>query len=437
MGFWSRVGNFCSSVGSSITRTASAVFNKAKEVAGKAIGWMAEKAEGFVSTVKNVWQTVKPYVAKAQAFIKAAANAAPYLWLKTALLALDKGITALFAFENLPIAKKIDAAIKWAINLAKRWHASRQKAHGSQQDNTTELDEELTDEELATAKKHQETFRTVEREVGDGPERETCELASAINDFKVAKAELVRALAGEPANFEHFLRLRATQKLLNLSEKMFIHAKTIDDLSMDDLFLVRIAANLVKADPELSIDAAMRLDRVLVEKYRTTLMPFVFEEMVASWALIAKDLSAQWNNLNRQFAKDTVVLKRLTLNKNLEGDLSKDEELELARLQKEVPIAKGQMEAIAIKRRDIERYVGAIEGFLQLLEKTSEEIEAEDRSYLIEEGATVGMILMRCAQEDIAFKDLNPEEQELITDYANIYKKEADIRMEKVLEVTA
>jgi len=95
------------------------------------------------------------------------------------------------------------------------------------------------------------------------------------------------------------------------------------------------------------------------------------------------------------------------------------------------------MEAIAIKRRDIERYVGAIEGFLQLLEKTSEEIEAEDRSYLIEEGATVGMILMRCAQEDIAFKDLNPEEQELITDYANIYKKEADIRMEKVLEVTA
>lgn len=105
MGFWSRVGNFCSSVGSSITRTASAVFNKAKEVAGKAIGWIAEKAEGFVSTVKNVWQTVKPYVEKAQAFIKAAANAAPYPWLKTALLALDKGITALFAFENSPIAK--------------------------------------------------------------------------------------------------------------------------------------------------------------------------------------------------------------------------------------------------------------------------------------------------------------------------------------------
>lgn len=437
MGFWSSVGDFCSSVGSAISRTASTVFNKAKEVAGKAIGWMAEKAEGFVTTVKNVWQTVKPYVAKAQELINIAAKAAPYPWLKTALLALDKGITALFAFENSPIAKKIDAAIKWAIDLAKRWHAARQNAHGAQQENAAEQDVELSDEELATAKKHQATFRTIEREMGDTPERETCELASAINDFKIAKADLARALVGVPASFEHFLRLRATQKLLNMSEKTFINAKTVDDISLDDLFLVRIAADLVKADPELSIEAAKRLDRVLIEKNRTTLMPFVFEEMVASWALVTKDLAAQWSDENRQFAKDAVVLKRLTLNKKLEGELSKEEEIELARLEKELPIAKRQMDALATKRRDIERYVGAIEGFLQLLEKTPEQIESEDRSYLIEEGETVGTILMRCAQEDIAFKDLTLEEQELITDYANIFKKESNLRMERVLEVVA
>ncbi len=45
------------------------------------------------------------------------------------------------------------------------------------------------------------------------------------------------------------------------------------------------------------------------------------------------------------------------------------------------------------------------------------------------------MILMRCAQEGLAFNDLELDEQDLITDYANIFSAEADVRMERVLEI--
>lgn len=98
-----------------------AVVNKAREKAGEVIGWMAEKGERFVGSVKKVWGVVRPHLDKVQAALKAAAaaTAVSMPWLSGALLALDKGITVLTAFENSPIAKKVDQAIQFAINLAK------------------------------------------------------------------------------------------------------------------------------------------------------------------------------------------------------------------------------------------------------------------------------------------------------------------------------
>ncbi|WP_409420822.1 hypothetical protein ABHF91_13700 [Pseudaeromonas sp. ZJS20] len=430
MGFFSSVSSFVSSAASTISNGLS----KAKEMAGKAIGWVAEKAEGFVDGVKKVWQTVKPFVAQIQTGIRLAADAVPWPWLKTALLALDKGITVLTAFENSPVARKIDEAIKWAIKLAKRWQA--QKSQTSKEGLNTDDEMELSDDDLATAREHQATFRSVEREMGDTPERKQFELASAINDYEISKADLARTLAGEPANFEHYLRLRATQKLLKMAEDKFSRAETVSDLSLDDLFLVRIASNLIKENPELSSEAAIRLDRLLEQKYGKKLTPFVFEELIASWAMRAKDLGTQWQEANRKHAKDSMLLKRLLLAKDIQGELSIEETDELASLATEVPEEKENLDALSTKRRDIERYVGAIEGFLQLLEKTPEEIEAQDRSYLIDEGAEVGRILIHCAEHDLAFRDLTQEEQELITDYSNIFKKESEARMNNVLEIT-
>ncbi len=432
------LSSFCSSVGSAVRSVASSVssaWNTAKEVAGKAIGWMAEKAEGFVGGVKEVWESVKPHVNKIRIALDVAAKAAPWPWLKIAIDALGKGLAVLTAFENSPIAKKIDSAIKWAINLAKRWQEHRQKQRQQQE---SELEDTiLSDEELELARQHRETFRFVEREVVSEEERLHFELASAINDYQIAKTELAKALAAGPADFEHYLRLRATQKLLNLAEKKFLSAITVDDLSADDLFLVRIAANLIMSNPDLSRDAAMRLDRLLQEKYGQKLTPFVFEEMIASWSMKANGIAAEWTTANQVYAKDVMLHKRLTLAKKIQGDLSAEEDLELDKLETDMPAAKAKLDALAAEQGDLELYVGAAEGFLQLLEKEHEQIIDEGREYLIDEGAEVGRLLIKCAEEGVAFSKLSEEEQSLITDYSNIFKSESRSRMQRVLEVAA
>lgn len=429
MGFWSSVGSFVSSAVSSVGDAVSSTWSAAKEVAGKAVGWMAEKAEGFVGAVKQTWQAVKPFVEQIRTGLRAAAKAVPIPWLSAALTILDKGLGALTAFENSPIAKKIDAAIKWAVELAQRWqNAKKESAEGA---------DRLSEEELDLAKRHQENLRFAEREVIPDEQRHELELAAAINDFEIAKSDLANAIDAAPTDFEHYLRLRATQKLLNMADKKFRSARSVDDLSADDLFLVRIASDLIKSNPELSRESAARLDRLLINRYGKALTPFVFEELIASWAKQAETLEGQWEMANRDYAKNSMLLKRLNLAKNIQEELSADEATELVRLEGEVPLQKQALDSLQMKQRDIERYVGAAEGFLQLLEKTPEQIEQEDRGYLIDEGADVGNILINCAENDRPFAQLSPQEQSLITDYANIFQKESKVRMSQLLEMAA
>ena len=428
MGFFSSVGSVFGSVVSSISSTLSQAYSTAKEYAGKAIGWMAEKAEGFVDGVKKVWQTVKPYVEHFRAGLRLAAVATQGIpWLSAALTFLEKGLGALTAFENSPIAKKIDEAIKWGIQLAQRWQERRQK---------NEVEDEITDEELEKARQHQKTMRLAEREALSDEERHRLELTSAINDYEIAKKDLALIIESGPSNTEHYLRLRATQKLLKMSDQKFRNAQSIDDLGADDLFIVRVASDLVKPDMELSKKAAERLDRLLLQEYGKTLQSFVYEELIASWKKQAATLETEFNGANKILAKLKVDLRRLENAKKVQTELDSTEAEELASLEKAVPAQESSLNSIAMRRRDIDRYADAAEGFLQLLEKSEEQLEKEDRSYVIDEGAAVGEIIVKVANKETPFSQLAPEDQSLINDFANIFRKEAQQRMNSVLEVS-
>lgn len=441
MGFWSSVGSFCSSVASSvgsavssaasaIGRGVSAAYNTAKDLAGRAVGWIAEKAEGFVDGVKNVWNTVKPYMDQIRSALKAAAAATSGIpWLSGALTLLDKGLGALTKFENSPIANKVKQAIDWAIKLAKRWR-------GNSKENENKPDR-LNEEELEEAKKHQENLRFAEREIVSDEQRHQLELAAVFNDYEIASTDLANTIDKAPENFEHYLRLRASQKLLAMADKKFRMAKTVDDLSADDIFIVRIASDLMKANPELSKEAALRLDRLLTEKYGKKLMPFVFEELIASWAKRADTLENKWKNDNKAYAKDVSLRKYLLGAQEIQSELSIEEKNLLTVLEMELPNKKEKLDILATTHRDVERYVGAAEGLLQVLEKSPEEIEAEGRAYLLEESQHIGKLLIDCAQNEKPFSELDAENQSLMTDYANIFKKESKARMKSILEVTA
>ncbi|MVW64217.1 hypothetical protein GPY61_30245 [Massilia sp. NEAU-DD11] len=435
MGFFSSAWNSIKSAATAVGRAATAAWGAAKEVAGKAIEWMAEKAEHFVNDVKKAWAAVKPYVTVIRTTLQTAAAMVPVPWVRAALLALDKALGALTAFENSPIAKKIDAAIQWAIKMAKRLQESKKgKTETAGEQAATD---ELTDEELNLAKQHQETFRFAERESFTSTARYQLELAAALNDFQIAQTELAKTIDAAPADFEHYLRLRATQKLLDMADKKFRSAATIDDLSADDLFLVRIASDLIKPSPELSQEAAARLDRVLSERYGKKLAPFVFEEMIASWAKRAEVMENQWTANNRSYVKDNMLLKRLTLAQEIQGELAPEEAAQLEQLRKEVPAKKQELDALAEHQHDLERYVGAAEGFLQLLEKTPEQLEEEERDYLLDDGPRVGQILIDCAQHDTPFAALDDEARALVIDFANAFSTDSKNRMKDILEVTA
>jgi hypothetical protein len=211
----------------------------------------------------------------------------------------------------------------------------------------------------------------------------------------------------------------------------------VDDISADDIFLVRIASDLIKNNPELSKNAALRLDRILTELHGKKLLPFVFEEMIASWAKRAEVLDTQWKEENIVLSKDKTLYKLLLDAKKIQSELSTEEMAQLELLTNELPKQKEALTSLATRQHDIERYVGAAEGLLQVLEKSPEQIEAEDRVYLLEESAHIGRLLIDCAQNDKPYCELGPEDQDLLTDYANIFTAESKNRMKGLLEVTA
>lgn len=429
------IGSAVSSAASSVGRAASSAWNTAKEYAGKAIDVMADQAEKFVGGVKKVWEGVKPYVGVIRAGIKQAATwtaAAGMPWLSGALLALDMGIGALTAFEKSPIAKKINDAINWSIEIAKRWQGKKDRKNENEY-----KDERLAPEELEEARRHQDNLRFAEREVIPKEQRLQLELISAISDFEIANTDLKNALDGVPENFEHYLRLRATQKLMNMSEKKFRSAKTMDELSSDDLFLIRIASDLTKPKPELSNSAAERLNRLLKDRHGKILTTFVYEEMVASWVKRSKDLGIKWKSANELHGKSILRLKQLELAEKVQNELDPNEKVQLIELRVSVPKNKAALDSLAEEQRDIERYANATEGFLQILEKTGEEMEAEDRDYLKDDAVTIGRLMIDLAQNYKPFKNLDGENQSLINDYSNIFKKESNARMIDILEVTA
>ena len=420
MGFFSSAFDY-------VSRKVSNAVSYVKEKAGKVVGWMAEKAESFVGNVKKVWGAVKPYVAHIQAALTAAAEATSGIpWLSAAITGVNAGITALTTFSNSPIAKKIDQAIQFSIKLAKRWQENKGMAVS-----------EMAEEELKEARQHQETFRMAERESADESERHKLELMAAINDFNIAKADLSKELAGEPVDFEHYLRLRATQKLLVMSNKRFQAATSIDDLGADDLFLVRIASDLVKSNPELNEIAADRLDRILSEKYGKKLASFVYEELIASWKKESAALSRELDKENGLLAKDVVLLRRLRADKKIQNEISSDDAALLERLEVDVPKQEKAVAAIHREQSDVDCYANAAEGFLQLLEKTEKQLEEEDRAYVLEEGEEVGKIILDVAENKTPFSDLPGEDQALLRDFANAFRADAESRMKTILEVTA
>ncbi|WP_436424068.1 hypothetical protein [Pseudomonas aeruginosa] len=419
MGFFSWVGSAVDSVSS----FASSAWNKAKEVAGSTLDWMADKAEGFVGKVKEVWTKVKPFIEKVvRPGVKIAAewsakNLPTFPWVSGALTAFDKALGVLLAWDQSEMAKKVDAAIRWAIQKARDLR-----------------DTWLSEAEMAEAEEHEENLRKARDDVR-GDAAKALDLARLITSYAQLATRIKDVLENNAiADFQHYLRLRAAQKLLKDTEQRLVEAMDIQSITADDLFLTEVAAELLKPQPQLSGEQTERLDSIVLQRFGKKLIPFVFEELIMAWGVNLKALEAEWKQLSDGVSEQKMQLRRLEVGQRL-AELTAEEAVQLAALQVELPKLAAQMEHKRKRTNEMRNYVFAAEGFLQMLEKTEEDFAGEE--YLIEDSATVGMLIIDCAQGENTWEDLSEEQRCLIVDFANIFEEASRARAERLVEVAA
>lgn len=421
MGFFSNVWGGITSLATSTVNIAKSAWEKTKEVASKAIGWMAEKAETFVGTVKSVWQKVKPFIAKVvQPALKVAAkwtaaNLPTFPWVSAAITAFDKALEALLAWDKTEMAKKLDDAIHWVIQRAKDLN-----------------DINLNEEEMATAEQHEETLRAARSEVR-GDAAKAIDLASLITSYAQLNTRITHVMENNNIeDFEHYLRLRAAQKLLKDTEKRLMQAQDIHAINADDLFLMEIGAELLKKVPAISDADTQRLDDVIHARFQQKLIPFVFEEMIMAWGYNLETMEKEWKAESEGIAKDQVLLRRLEIGQRL-AELDAEEAAMLADLQAKVPALKARMDSKRKRTNEMRSYVFAAEGFLQMLEKNPEDFA--DKEYLLNDSSAAGMIIIECAQHGKQWEELSESEQFLIIDFANIFEEASRARAARLVEV--
>lgn len=403
-----------------ITSFASSVVSSVRDVVHTAVSWLADKGEAFIGTVKETYAKVKPYLQKTKPFFRIATEFVdkylPYPWLKTALVAVEKAVDALLALENSPILKQLERAARWVIDLAKR------------------IDRELTAQEEAEAREHQETFKAAKAATQTAEQARAFDVAAMLNELALVKTGISNLIEdGNFDGFDHYLRLRATQKLMRSVEDAITTASSLDQISADDIFLVQIGATLLSDTPQMSEAEAQRLDDIVMARHGKRLTPFVFEEMSKMWQLALTDDERLWKRTAQTLAAAKARMNRLKL-EALVAPLSAEDQTALDALSATLPEQMAANDDLMKRNVEREHYVSATEGFLQLLEKTPEELREKDQEYLIDQGQVVGLLLTECAQKELRWAELTEEQQALIADFANIFRADS-VKRSEALEV--
>lgn len=422
MGWFS---NLCSKVGNAVKETAKATVKAvgkglawAREKASQACDWIAEKGDKFIDDVKETYQKVKPFLQKVRPWMDAAAatvSLAGFPWLGGAIAGTGKVLDILFTLENSPVAHKLEEALRGVIKLAqfiKQRH--------------------LTPEELKEAQQYQQAFANAEQMNLSEEEKRSFQLMQMLNNYAIIKVQLRDVLEMGVGDFQHYLRLRAVQKLLDEADHKLTTTANLEQINADDVFLINTAQQLLET-AELSENDTLKLNDITTERFGKALIPFVFEELILVWVQKQTELEKAWKECSQEVAKDKVLKNRLEVAKRV-SDLTAEEVKVYNELLPRLTGLETKLHRLDKERRSMKSYVYAAEGFMQILEKDEGLLQAEDKDYLIDDSAEIASIIMKVAQSNVDWDMLTPDEQSLITDYANIFEQEGKARAEHLAQ---
>lgn len=411
------VADKVSSGARAVGRAVSKGFSVAREKAAQACDWIAEKGEKFIDDVKETYQKIKPYLQKVRPwFNTVAAFVAPsFPWLAGALVISGKVLDNLLAFENSEVAQGLEKALKQTIKFAQ-----------------VIKERYLTQKEVAQAQAHQKTFAQVAKIGLEAEQQKALAMATMFNNYALLKTQLRDVLEMGVSDFQHYLRLRATQKLLDEAEQKLTQSQTIEVVSDDDIFLVDTAQKML-ADAELSTESAVRLSEITEARFGKPLIPFVFEELIMIWVQKQNELEKQWEEVSKELAQVKVQKTRLETTKKTSTLTQEETELYEKLLGKFTGL-ETKLKRVDKERRSMKSYVYAAEGFVQILEKDEQTLINEDKDYLIDDSNEIASIIIRVASNNVDWDTLTTEEQSLITDYANIFEQEGKARAESLAQ---
>lgn len=418
------------------------VMDKAKDVAKKTVSFIAEKGDKIVEKVKDTWKVAKNVV---QGVAIAAKVAAPALSIIPGVgpilssMALATGVVAskvaqgMMAVELVCAKYDVEGRIRKAIDIAKKMDAVFKE-----QDKQTEIQEEqqLLEERLEEIQSDQSELNQAYNEIEVGHEKDAIRYAMIINEYALLQSKINEVLLKDNLqDFEHLLRVRAVQKMLKSAQSSIANVKDVKELQDDDLFLLQIGNQLLEVNPQLSDAEAQRLDGLIRNRYTgKSLLPFVFEEMVSTWMVRYENLEASWQRMNATQAGIKRQITELKTKMAIE-ELSPAEEIQLASLESDLKVSVYQLKQRQEESRSMRTYINASEGFLQILEKDYEQIEAEGREYLLDDVAEVGRLIIDCAENNKPLSELSYDEFGLLNDYANIFAQEAKERADELNKV--
>lgn len=425
MGFWSSVGSFVSSaidavssVTSSVVSTVKDVVSTVRDTATKVIDKVIEYGGKIVGAVKNVYETIKPYIAPARKIIQTIGNTIglKFPWVKAAAEVLDKGLAFLEQLDKNPLVQKISKAIEWGLKVLEE---IKQKI--------------LKKNELEEAYQRQHDLQEAYDLMKTDEQKQSVRFAMLINDFIIVKTRITDALENfehsQSTDFEYYLRLRATQKLLDIAERKLNTAQDLKAINDNDLFLIKVGTDLLAEDPTLSEADAQRLDKLIQRHHNKKLLPFVFEELIIAWQARLDGIKNNVERLKKELAMMKVDIQQLKSKQKVEP-LSNDELVSLSNLEGNFMNISDEYRQADNDRRSMENYIYASEGFLQMLEKTEEEFKdvVGGDDWIIDSTTEIGTLLIRCVEQGVQWEELTDEEQDLIRDFALIFKKQSEAR---------
>lgn len=418
MGFFSWIADKVSSTASWVADKVSSGLSWAKEKVSQACDWIAEKGEKFIDGVKKVYQVVKPFLQKVRPWmdsIAKAVTAAGFPWVGAVIAGAGKIIDGLFALENSPVAQMLEKALRGVIKFAQ---FVKQRY--------------LTPEEVKEAQEYQQDFQKIGQMSLDDEQQKSIQLLQMLNNYGIIKVQLRDTLEMGVGDFQHYLRLRATQKLLDEADYKLTTTTSLDQVNTDDVFLINTAQKLLET-AELSENDAIQLDEITQKRFGKSLIPFVFEELILVWVQKQTELEKAWKECNQEVAKNKVLKNRLEVAQKVSELTSEEQQI----YHDLLPLLTGletKLKRLDKERRSMKSYVYAAEGFMQILEKDEGMLQAEDKDYLIDDSAEIASIIMKVAQNNVDWDMLTADEQSLITDYANIFEQEGKARAEHLAQ---